>query len=163
MTTSFSKEYAGYRVLNWSTPISTITHGSILAVARLVVTSNRISDPSNESKNQGLKGLIIEIKKFPPIHSSEEVDTINFVFPVCIALKLVDESYYTGFDKEVNLNQLGNTLIVEDSPWINRLRETSPMFGDCGPSNPKHYMFLTNDYTIEVISESTPTVQQVTC
>lgn len=152
--------YDGYHILKWDTPVSAISYGNSLLVEKLLVTP--LNHFSKSSEEQEVRGLTIEIRNEPIETHPGDVKAASFFFPHCIALRVVDEYYFSG-GFEGDLNQLGSTLIVENSPWIAKLKNTSPTFDLCGPSDPKHYMILTNDYTIEVISDFVPTVKQLDC
>ncbi|MGV0023602.1 hypothetical protein [Phormidesmis priestleyi] len=156
MDKSYAGYYAGYRVLNWDTPISTISYGSLLTLVKLVVNPGTILSSSNEPMS---RELTIEVKDVPLGRNPEEVDAVIFEFPACIAIRMIGEFYYSGFSEEVDREPLGNTLVVENSPWIAKLKETEYMFDLCAPDNAKHYILLTNEYTIEVISQCEPIVR----
>lgn len=139
---------AAYHLVNWDTPISVSSCGSLLTLENLMVS------PRSQQ-------LTIEIKNIPLGRSPEQVPTISFAFPCCIAFGLIDEWYFNAGGKAVSAEPLGNTLMVLESPWIAKLKENSPVFDVCGPENAKHYVFFTSDHVIEVVSDWEPIVRSL--
>lgn len=106
------------------------------------------------AEQRGSQTLIIEIK------DAHKPGVIAISFHTCIALRIIEEFYFSG-GFEGDIRQLGNTLIADNSPWIAKLKETSPTFDGCAPLDAKHYFILTDDYTIEIISASTPVIESL--
>ncbi|MBE9103032.1 hypothetical protein [Vacuolonema iberomarrocanum] len=108
--------------------------------------------PLHSSEQKDSQALTIEIR------NSSKINAIAISFPKCMALRIVEEFFFSG-GFEGDIRQLGNTLIVDNSPWIAKLKEASPTFDVCASPDAKHYLILTDDYTIEIISGSTPVIE----
>ncbi|MGH9551327.1 MAG: hypothetical protein ACRD3W_18225, partial [Terriglobales bacterium] len=63
-----------------------------------------------------------------------------------------------------NPNPWTATSLIEDSPWLDEVRGVAPAgesFVDVLHPNPKHFVILTEDYVMEILSDEEPEIKLI--
>ena len=86
----------------------------------------------------------------------------RFIFSNPIAYRNILEEYRTELWKKLEgqHKELGWTLQVLDSPWIQTLRKEEPLI-DIKVSELSHYMICTEDDVVEILSAPVPVIVEI--
>jgi hypothetical protein len=128
--------YQNWKILNWETPVSQFSSPRLELLMDASCLSIIIQDGAGERRAR-----------------------VRFIFGNDYAYRNINESFRNELWAKMPTN-LGQTLIVEDSDFLNLLR--SDNIGEETFSKAKHYLFKTEDDVIEVVATQNPEIQMLT-
>ena len=133
--------YASWKLENWETPISHTGSGFRGAMLSLI--------------DDGPLKITIDIGRHP-----EKSLVYQIEFQSCAGYRNILEEYRIGLWEHLDSKypELGNTFIVVNSPWLKDLRENQCLL-DVHSTGAKHFVIVTGDDVVEVLSNQTPSVQ----
>lgn len=131
--------YESWIIQRWETPLSRITR---IAMASLI--------------DDGHLAITFEAPR------QEGRPRWRFVFERYPGYRNLMEEYRLQLWEHLDSTQqrCGNTFIVESSPWIVELRQKEGVFDAHFPTL-FHYVFLTEDDVVEVLSPTVPLIQEL--
>jgi hypothetical protein len=84
-----------------------------------------------------------------------------FTFKRFFAYRSLREEYRTAlWNNDVGLG-IGWTRLVLDSPWVQELRTSEPLFGLHGGADAVHYLFCSEDDVVDVLAHEPPTIEPI--
>jgi len=127
--------YEDWKIERWETPVS---HECLLSIMSLT--------------DDGEK-LTIVVGGLPNKH-------IRFVFTDYPAYRNIQELYRTELWNKLYQKNLGSTLIVSESEWVESFRQSKELLDVYHP-NAVHYMICTDDGCVEVLSNEPPEISEI--
>lgn len=139
----------------WDTPFGRIKHLVCAEIDQevklvLILEEHLICPADNPGKEE---------KKSYLIGRTSESRVWRVTFDERVALKVTAEAISFHWQK-LKTDHKGRSAMVMDSPWIQELRKEA--FFDMRYPNPKHFLILTENDTIEVISVNRPKIEDIT-
>ena len=119
----------------------------------------RWETPVSEIRDLGMESLIDDGERLTVVINTGERH-VRFVFSDFPAYRNIRELYRTELWNKLYQRNLGSTLLIPESEWVEEFRRDRELLDVCHP-NAVHYMINTDDGCVEVLSNEPPEISVI--